>query len=351
MRHLDPAALMQVGSLELRARGVVEGLISGMHRSPQQGFSVEFAQHRPYSPGDDPRHLDWKVMGRTDKLYLKQYVRETNLDLTILVDASGSMHYGSGESPQANRGLRPRIPGLRRHRRRLAEEKANAGGYQPPPPGWTKYDHAATLAASLTYLALGQGDRVSVSRVDDAYQPATRYSSSPGHLRAVCAALEADTPAAGDVKGTSSGGGDGSGGGTDLGRVLDQLLTRSPRRGLIVLISDLLDEPDKLDSALAKLAHARHDLILLHVLDPAELALPFDRPSDFIGLEGEGKTPGDPDALRDAYQQVITDHLRQLEHTARRHRFDYHLIQTHEPPGTALAHYLARRAALLTRHL
>jgi len=144
INYLDPQILAAIGSLELRARMVVEGLMTGMHRSPYQGFSVEFAQHRQYAPGDDIRHLDWKVFGRTDKLYLKQYQKETNLDLVLLVDGSGSMGYSSQES-------------------------------------WSKYDHAACIAAAMAHLALRQQDRVGLVLFTDQIRTATRLSNSRDH--------------------------------------------------------------------------------------------------------------------------------------------------------------------------
>jgi uncharacterized protein (DUF58 family) len=336
--YLDPRTLAAVGNISLRARMIVEGLMTGMHRSPMQGFSVEFAQHRPYTPGDDTRFLDWKVFGKTDKLYLKQYLKETNLDLMILVDVSGSMAYGSGEN------------------------------------GWRKFDHAAATAAAMAFVALQQQDRVALTTFSDRSGRATRLSNNRGHWRDIVEVLAAaelevqednTTPGrglpggrgdetAGD--GQTSGGGDVSGGGdaagdgrSDLLRLFDEVNARLSHRSLVCLISDLFDDPAHLESGLARLAYRRHDVILMQVMDDAELNFPFRSPSDFIGLEAEGRLPLDPASLRKAYLKVVDEHLRAIERSARKHRFDHVLLNTAEPLGPALSHYLAKREAMISR--
>jgi len=305
--YLDPQTLAAIGSLELRARMIVEGMMTGMHRSPYQGFSVEFAQHRQYAPGDDIRHLDWKVFGRTDKLYLKQYQKETNLDLVMLVDNSGSMAYASGDKQ----------------------------------PRWRKYDHAATIAAAMSYLALQQQDRVGLLLFADRIASATRMSNSHDHWRALIELLATNAPGADQIEGDTQP--------TDLGRVFDEAIARVNRRSILVLISDLFDDPAALERGLARLHHRRHDLIVMQTLDPAELQFPFRAPSDFNGLEGEGKIGLDPAALRKAYLQIVNEHLQRIEEIARRFRFDYLLLDTSKPPGPALSQFLARRAAMANR--
>ena len=311
--YLDPRTLAAIGSLELRARLVVEGLMTGMHRSPYQGVSVEFAQHRQYAPGDDIRRLDWKVFGRTDKLYLKQYQKETNLDLVILMDQSGSMAYSSHSRPGEH--------------------------------VWRKYDHAACIAAAMAYLALRQRDRVGLVLFSDRMRAATRLSNSHGHWRTVVetltdAALPPSDP-------TDQAAGDDTT--TDLARVFDEALARTTRRSIIVLISDLFDEPAAVERGLARVQHSGHDLVVLQTLDPAELTFPFRTPADFVGLEGEGRLGLDPAALRKAYIDVIAEHQQQMLAVTRRFRFDHVVLDTSEPPGPALSRFLAHRAAMVDR--
>lgn len=291
---------------------IVEGLMTGMHRSPYQGFSVEFAQHRQYAPGDDTRFLDWKVYAKTDKLYLKQYQKETNLDMLILVDASGSMAYSSGAKRSAV---------------------------------WRKYDHAASLAAAMSYLALKQQDRVALSLFNDSVRRATRMSNRQDHWRSIIDALiepdelaDADRPSGDNATHT-----------TDLMTVLERVLAKLTQRSLIVLISDLFDDTDALERGLAQLHHRRHDVIVMQVLDPAELEFPFRSPSEFVGLEAEGKINLDPAALRKAYLDVFGEHLRSIEQATRKYRFDYLRLNTNQPLGPPLSHFLARRAAAIAK--
>lgn len=323
VNYLDPQTLAAVGSLELRARMIVEGLMTGMHRSPYQGFSVEFAQHRQYAPGDDIRHLDWKVFGRSDKLYLKQYQKETNLDLVILVDVSGSMAYSSvsGKTTSAQTG------------------ESGSGK-----PTWRKYDHAACLAAAMAYLALHQQDRVGLVLFADNTRAATRLSNSHDHWRAIVEALVQHDPH--EITDPQQDGDDKP---TDLGRIFDQTLAKLQRRSIIVLISDLFDDPASLEHGLARLHHRRHDLLVMQTLDPAELNFPFRSPSDFLGLEGEGKLGLDPAALRKAYLDVMQQHLSAIEQVTRRFRFDHLMLDTSQPVGPPLSHFLARRSALAGR--
>lgn len=320
--YLLPRTLAAIGSMELRARMVVEGLLTGMHRSPYQGISVEFAQHRQYAPGDDTRYLDWKVFGRTDKLYLKQYQKETNLDLVILVDASGSMSYSSP------------MPGL-------------GEGQQ-----WRKYDHAASLGAAMAYLSLRQQDRVGLAIFSDKLIQVSRMSNAHDHWRALTELLTAYDPATSQRMETPASVGtakpsDNSA--TDLVHVFDQVLAKLTRRSLLVLISDLFDAEEFLDTALARVHHRRHDLILLQTLDPAELEFPFRDPSDFIGLESEGKLGLDPHAIRRAYLDALGAHRTRVEQTARRFHFDHMLLNTSEPLGAPLSQFLARRSASMSK--
>ncbi|MEX0887355.1 MAG: DUF58 domain-containing protein [Phycisphaeraceae bacterium] len=332
--YLDPHLLATVGPLDLRARMAVEGLMTGMHRSPMQGFSVEFAQHRPYAFGDDPRFLDWKVYARTDKLYLKQYQQETNLDMLLLIDASGSMGYGSGLHRTRGGGANQ-------------ADRTRGATYQ-----WRKFDHAATLVAAMSYVALRQQDRVGVVVFDDEIRAATRLSNTQGHWRTIVEALEqtriAEHPDPATPPATLPAG-DGTERASVFASLFDRVVARLTRRSLVVLVSDLFDDPDLLERGLARLQHRRHDAIIFQTLDPAERDFPFRSPSEFVGLEGEGRLPLDPAALRRHYLDAMQAHLDRVEQVARRFHFDHLLLDTAKPLAPPLSHFLAKRAAAIAR--
>ncbi len=315
--YLHPQTLARLGTFELRAKMIVEGVMSGMHRSPYKGFSVEFAQHRPYAAGDDIRHMDWKVYGRTDKLYLKQYEQETSLDLVLLVDCSGSMNYGS---------------------RSFAE--ASGEGAKLSPSGqvqWTKYDHATATAAAFGYMALRQGDRVGLGIYADALVDAADRSSAMAQWRRIVNIL-AHHPV---------------GRPSDLARVIDQTLGKLNNRCLIVLISDFFEDPARIRTALARIRHRSHDVILCQIVDRREQT--FDFAGDaaggapFEGLEDEGRIRIDPRAVREGYLRAFNSHLDRVEKLARGFGFDYQLICTHDWLGPPLAAFVARRNAVLKR--
>lgn len=338
--YLDPETLARVGSLELRARMIVDGLMTGMHRSPMQGFSVEFAQHRQYVPGDDPRFLDWKVMAKTDKLYLKQYVRETNLDLMVLVDVSNSMDYTSAsrftnkpKSELMNQGNAPSGVGR--------DFKGK------PPAGWRKIDHACALVVALAQLSLNQADRVGLGVFADEVKRSTRLSNSMGHWRDITTALveSAMIGEPSDQKATS----DTIQGRTNLGNMFDQLLAQLKRKALVVVISDLFDDVANIERGLARLRYRGHDALVIQVMDPAELSFPFRDVSEFRGLEGEGKLPLDPHAIRKAYLEVVEEHNRQVAKTCQKFQIDHILLNTSEPLGAPLSHFLAKRTSMMSR--
>lgn len=355
--YLDPQTLASIGALDLRARMIVEGVMTGMHRSPFQGFSVEFAQHRQYAPGDDIRHLDWKIFGRTDKLYLKQYQQETNLDLLLLVDVSGSMAYTSQQATKAT--------------------KDKAGNVTPARQAWRKFDHAASLAAAMAYLALGQQDRVGLMMFSSSMRSATRLSNTHDHWRGIVEALasakintleqQAAAKEAADAAKNAGNKASGKASGqssdkqaaeaefqttlatTNLGRVFDEVLAKLTRRSILVLISDLFDDTDALATAMARTHHRGHDLIILQTLDPAEREFPFRGPSEFIGTEGEGRIPLDPEALRKMYLESFGAHQKIVEETARRFHFDHLALDTSQSLGPPLSHFLARRGAMINQ--
>lgn len=315
--YLHPQTLARLASFELRAKMIIEGVMSGQHRSPYHGFSVEFAQHRPYVPGDDIRHLDWKVFGRSDKLHLKQYQQETSLDLVLLLDASGSMRYGS-----------------------RSFEDASGAGHTLSPDGranWSKFDHATAIAAAMSYITLHQGDRAGLMVFTDEIRSVVKRSSSQGTWRQIVGALATHYqthPTAAP---------------TDIGRVVDQALAKLTNRCLLVLVSDLFTDPEEIRAAMARVKHRRHDLLVFQVLDRAELEFDFTDAAPFEGLEGEPRLKIDPRAVRAGYLEALQSHLGKVQKIARGFGFDYQLVSTHEWLGPPLAAFVARRNAQIKR--
>jgi uncharacterized protein (DUF58 family) len=291
VNYLDPKILATVRNLELRARLVVEGYLSGMHRSPHHGFAVEFAQHREYVPGDDIKHIDWKVYGRTERFYLKQYEQDTNLVCWLLVDASESMRYGSGP--------------------------------------FTKFDYAATAAASLAYLIVQQSDSVGLATFDDAVRSFLRPSGQPSHLKELMRLL---SPGPTKEK-------------TRLGNTLHDLAGRIRGRGLILLFSDLFDEPAEILAGLKHLRYQRHDVVVFHVLDRAELEFPFRESTLFRGLEVPAELLTDPRGVRQGYLDELNAFVSEVKHGCRGQNVDYVPLPTDANLGIALAGYLSRRSS------
>ncbi len=316
--YLHPQTLAKLGSFELRAKMIIEGLSSGQHRSPYQGFSIEFAQHRAYVPGDDLRHLDWKVYARTDKLQIKQYQQETNLDLVVLVDSSGSMSYGSRTFEDASGEGRKTSPDGRTH--------------------WSKFDHSTALAAALAYITLRQGDRVGLVVFADEVRALVKRSSSQGTWRQIVGALSLH-PVEKENRNR----------GTDLHRVVDQVLGKLTNRCVMAVISDFYTEMEAIREALARIKHAGHDAIVFQVMDRDELEFGFTDAAPFEGLEGEAALRIDPRALRAAYLEVMRTHNDALEKLVRGMGFDYQLLSTHDWLGPPLASFVAKRNAMIKR--
>lgn len=316
--YLHPHTLARLASFELRAKMIVEGFASGQHRSPYQGLSVEFAQHRPYVAGDDLRHLDWKVYARTDRLQLKQHQQETNFDLVVLVDSSGSMAYGSRSYEDAS-GV---------GRKLSVDGRTN----------WSKFDHATALAAALAYITLHQGDRVGLFVFADEIRAMVRRSSSQGTWRQIVGAL-ATHPL--EPANRSRG--------TDLARVVDQVLAKLTNRCLVALISDFFMDIDSIRDALARLRFHGHDVLAFQVLDRAETEFDFADAAPFEGLEGEPALRIDPRSLRKAYLETLRDHLHAVEKTTRALGFDYQRLSTHDWLGPPLSAFVARRNAMIKK--
>ena len=297
-KYLDPRVLARVAGLDLRARLVVEGLMSGMHRSPYQGISVEFAQHRPYTAGDDICHVDWKVLAKTDRIYLKQYQEETNLQLMFVVDTSQSMTYGS------------------------------VGTADAP---WTKLDHAAAIAASLSYMALGQQDAVGLVVADSEIRRFLRPANSPGQWKQVIGELSASTR---DRQ-------------TRIGKVLEQTAEKLTHRGLVVVLSDFFDDLTSVRRGLRLLRHRRHEVILFQVLDPNEITFPFEDTTRFEGLESAGDLLSDPRHLRESYLEQLRTATDQLQRDCRAIRIDFSRMNTGDSLDVSLSSFLAMRAATM----
>ena len=295
-RFLHPEAIRRIGRLELRARHIVEGLLSGMHRSPYFGQSVEFLQHRQYAPGDDLRHVDWKVWAKQDRLYVKQFEEDTNLRCTLLVDVSASMQYGTGPL--------------------------------------NKYEYAATIAASLAYLLLKQHDSVAAIAFDEKIRARTPMRNTRTALKSIVRCLDASEP---QNK-------------TDAGTILREIAEVSPRRGMMVVISDLLTDVESTLRGLRLLRQRGHDVLVLQVLDDDELDFPFDGPTRFEGLELPQHLACNPKALREGYMAALERFLSALRRGCARDAVDYALVRTSDPLDAALAAFLCRRVAAARMH-
>lgn len=291
-KYLQPQTLASLEGLDLQARMIVEGYVAGLHKSPYHGFSVEFAEHREYAQGDDIRHVDWKVWSKTDKYYLKQYEQETNLLAYLMVDTSESMAYSSGENV-------------------------------------SKLMYAQWIAASLAYMIIQQQDSVGLATFDDMVRRYLRPSGQPSHLKELFHVM--DTQPARNK--------------SDMSAIFHDLAERIKRRGVIVVLSDLFDDPARIISGLRHFRHKRHDVIVFHVLDPAELDFDFREATLFKGLEDGGEILADPYALRRAYQNEIDTFVGELRKGCQMINVDYVLLRTDEGLDVALSSYLAHRSA------
>lgn len=290
-RLLDSQMLARLQTVPLRARWIVEGYVSGVHRSPYHGFSIEFAEHREYSPGDDLRYLDWKVFGRTDKYYLKQFEEETNLVCHLVLDTSESMCYQSAAAPMS------------------------------------KLEYAQRAAAALAYLVLHQQDSVGLVAFDREIRSLVRASSNPSHLKEILHVMENVSP---ERK-------------TSTGPIFHDLAERLKKRGIVIVLSDLFDDLDSMMTGLKHLRHRRHEVIVMHVLDPAEIEFPFDEITLFRGLEHLPEALIEPRALRKAYLAEFGRYLHKLKAGCRAQAIDYVPMRTDQSLEVALSSYLASR--------
>lgn len=292
--YLKPEVVSRLSRLDLVARLVVEGFITGLHQSPYHGFSVEFSEYRQYMPGDALRDLDWKVFGKTDRLYVKQYEEETNLKAYILLDTSASMAYGSGNL--------------------------------------TKFQYAAYTTAALSQLMLRQRDAVGLITFDQHIQSYLPPRSIGSHLHALLSTLQNTSPSGSD---------------TDLSAAFHDLAERIKRRGLIIVFSDLFDDPDRLLSGLKHFRHRKHEVVVFHILDPRERDLNFDRETRFVDLESGSQIATEPWHIAPAYREHMENLIKRFRQECRDALIDYVLLDTEEPFDTALFNYLAKRKRLM----
>ena len=286
---LDPVAIQNAEHLGLQARSIVEGYMAGAHKSPFRGFAVEFAQHREYVPGDDTRHLDWKVLGRSDRYYIKQYEQETNFVAHLLLDGSESMKYGSGRV--------------------------------------TKLDYSKVMAACLAYLILVQRDAASVTIFDDKMREHQPRTDSLAKIHHICSILSAFNP-------TEP---------TTISTVLEDVARKARRRGIVILISDLLDDEEKIIRGLQHLRFAGHEVIVFHVLDPFELTFPFAGTVEFVGLEKQGRLVTRPAEIRKSYLAEFGAFVDRVRLACERNNCPYVKVTTDQPWSEVLTAWLGTR--------
>jgi uncharacterized protein (DUF58 family) len=291
-RFLHPETIAKISRLDLRARYVVEGFITGMHKSPFFGHSIEFVQHREYTPGDDIRHLDWKVWSKTDRFYIKQYEAETNLRSTLVVDVSESMHYGRG--------------------------------------ALNKYEYACTVAACLAYMLQRQQDAAGLITFDAEVRMQLPARTSQMHLDAFVKALHVSKPREK----------------TDIEGILRRVTEQIQSRGLVVLVSDFLVDREALFRGLEMLCHRRHDILVFHVLDDDELTFPFAGTTRFEGMEEQPNLLCDPRALRDGYIEALEEYLVEVRRGCTRLGIDYQLVRTGDYLDAVLSKFLHQRTAI-----
>ena len=290
-KYLDPKTLTKINRLDLKARLIVEGYISGMHKSPYHGFSVEFAEHREYTRGDEIRHIDWRTFGKTDRYYIKQYEEETNLRSYFLLDTSESMKYAS-------------------------------------PGHISKLEYACYIAASLSYLLIQQQDSVGLVLFDNAIKRFVPASASPAHLRLLLHELGQITP---EKR-------------TDTGGLFHDLAERIKRKGLVVILSDLFDDPDRLLFGLQHFRHRRHEVIVFQILDAFEMDFPFDNMTLFDGYEAWQELLCDPRNLRKGYLEEYRAFTEKMKRGCRNNKIDFVPVCTKHPLDVVLSAYLATRA-------
>lgn len=295
IRFLDPKVIEKVRRLDVRARQVVEGFITGLHKSPYHGFAVEFASHREYVPGDEIKHVDWKVWSKTDRYYIKEYEEETNLKCTVILDCSKSMRYGEEGSAQKD--------------------------------GMGKFDYASTIAACLAYLLQQQQDSVGLVTFDNMIRKVLPASSHPSHLKLILHELEQAEP---DHN-------------SDVGDAFHLLAEQIGKRGLVVLVSDLFVDLKTLLDAFNHFRHRKHEVVIFHVMHDHEWTFPFQDNTKFLGLEAPLEVLCEPRALRKSYLEAVEKFQAEVRRVCAVTGIDYVPLNTKQPLDAALSSYLAFR--------
>jgi len=290
LKYLQPAVVAQLANMELRARLVVEGFITGLHKSPYHGFSVEFTEHRQYMPGDEIKHIDWKAYGKTDRFYIKQFEEETNLKSYLIVDASRSMDYAS---------------------------KGNL----------KKFEYASYVAAALSFLMIEQRDAVGLILFDEGIRVSLPPRATRSYLKEILKELESAQPA--KKTGTS----------VSLNLIAEQI----KRRGLVIVLSDLFDNPESVVTALKHFRHKGHEVVVMQILDPLERSFAFDGDAIFKDLETQEELMTQPWHIQKAYQQSMQEFLDFYKRQCRDNNIDYVLLDTSTPFDKALFEYLNKR--------
>lgn len=289
-KYLSPENLSQVDNLEIKAKLVVEGFITGMHRSPYHGFSVEFAEHRHYRPGDSLRYLDWKLLARQERYYIKQFQEETNLRSMIIVDSSASMNYASSGNV-------------------------------------TKFDYAITLAAAISYLLFRQRDSVGISTFDNKVRSFMPPKSKQSYLSEIIRTLAETQPS--DTSSSAA--------------PLDEIAERLHRRGLILIMSDFFDDIEEITRALSHFRHKAHDIVCFQILDPREIDFKFGNSSQFIDMESGEEMITQPQQIRKSYEEAMNQFMQTLKKRCRNLNIDYSLVRTNEPFDKAMREFVSKR--------
>lgn len=299
LKYLQPDVVSKLANMELRARLVVEGFITGLHKSPYHGFSVEFAEHRQYMPGDEIRRIDWRVYGKTDRFYVKQFEEETNLKSYIVIDASASMRFASEIDKKGTKRI-------------------------------SKIEYASFIAASLSYLMVQQRDAVGLMLYDSTIRSTIPPHATKQHLRRVLVELEKVRPSQS----------------TNSATALHQLAERITRRGLVIVLSDLFDDPDAVMAALKHFRHNNHEVLVMHILDPLERTFAFGSDAVFKDVESGEMLTTQPHHIQKAYQEAMSGFIERYKRECRENMIDYVLLDTSTSFDVALLNYLNKRHSI-----
>ena len=317
-KYLDPSVIARLSGLELKARLVVEGFMTGLHKSPYHGFSVEFAEHRQYMPGDDLRHLDWKILARSERYYIKQYEEETNLKSYILLDISRSMNYSSASANISSRGIIDKI---------FKKESKQNG----KPHKLSKLEYSSYLAAALSYMMLKQNDAISLTTYDTAVRSFVPPRSTNSNLKLILKDIDSIKP---ENK-------------TGTAKCLNEIASKINRRGLVIIISDLFDDPKEVINALKHFRYKMNDVVVFQVLDPVEMNFLDGNPVTLVDLETREELFSQPFAIQKAYREAMKDFIENYKKEFRNNRIDYVLLSTDTPYDKALLGYLNKRRKVM----